>query len=1349
MMNIEVNTTTATLIPPRESLTPGSVNAVQLKFTFSDEWNGLTKTCVFSNEIETVPAEMQNDSTAVPTDVLDEVYRWISVGVSGEDADGTVIIPTIWCRIGQCLPGVSGRFVTIDMLQAYWSKQEIDLHTDGDGSKFLGDDGVYHSVAQGGGDVTHEELEQALALKADKAALDALTANVDDKADKSEIITVTTGDGTKYLADDGTYKTITGGGDVTQQDLADAIAPLATKDELNSAVAGFATQADINDAVRPLATTAAMNAALALKADKTELTSYAKQYDVNQALATKADKTETQNALVQKADKSEIITVTTGDGTKFLADDGTYKTIDADSGKTFIAEYNVTTAQEIIAFADTAKEPFAPILVKRGVDYYTVTTVSKQATNKVILVTFASLSGNYYTFTYTITDGAWASSSYGFQKVLESGVNIKTVGGETLLGSGDIPIPDVSDMLTKTEAGTTYATKTELADYETTEHAAATYATKAELPDTSDMLTKTEAESTYATIEAHNTLALRVVATESEISAMKSENYVPSATAEVTYAKKDEIITVTTGTGTLFLADDGTYKPAAGDPPDLSAYLTKTEAGTTYETQTHAAETYATKAEIPDVSGFETTAHASATYATKTELTDGLATKVDSADIADMLTKTEAGMTYATQTALTEGLAGKVDTATLADYETTAHASATYATKAEIPDVTGFETTAHAEATYATKTELADKADASAVDSALALKADKTELASYETTEHASATYATKTELTEGLAGKVDTADIADMLTKTEAEGTYADKVSVLTLENTVDAQNTRINNLDTNKADKTQIITVMSGSGTLFLADDGTYKPAAGDPPDLSAYLTKTEAGTTYATQTALTEGLADKADASALADYETTAHASATYATKAELPDVSDMLTKTEAGTTYATKTELAEKADASALADYETTAHASATYATKAELPDVSDMLTKTEAGTTYATQTALTEGLAGKVDTATLADYETTAHASATYETKEDASKIKSVTAAGFAVTPDASGNVNIGGTDVSRAATSGSWGSEITYTIAQTLPTGASSDIKGSTFTVVKRTENSGATPRVIMTVDGVQLATSADVPDVSHFATTDYVQNTFESTQHAAATYLKITDAAATYQTIADASQIKSITAGGEAVAPDANGNVAIAAPQVSYSDATNGFQGWASKVNTDGTSVAFSHTYTKNGSEKTNLEFDIALVPAPGSSVLPTLVSKVRAVTWDEFTTATTDTLSKSNPGSDYFNSMRYGTTLLKPQSGGVTLPGVICNVTAKTVGDTTSLTSSTEWVTQTNITRTILQSISFDKNTSDTTSGDGRNVTLSLDDSYTAVSQSVRLVSYKEMQEYIASLDGTNMAF
>lgn len=108
--------------------------------------------------------------------------------------------------------------------------------------------------------------------------------------------------------------------------------------------------------------------------------------------------------------------------------------------KVFIAEYNVTTAQEIIAHIDVAKEPFAPMLIKRGNDYYTVITAQKQSDDKVIIRSFATLSGNYYVFMYTVTNGTWASSSYGFQQLLESGTNIKTINNQSLMGSGNLDV---------------------------------------------------------------------------------------------------------------------------------------------------------------------------------------------------------------------------------------------------------------------------------------------------------------------------------------------------------------------------------------------------------------------------------------------------------------------------------------------------------------------------------------------------------------------------------------------------------------------------------------------------------------------------------------------------------------------------------------------------------------------------------------------------------------------------------------------------------------------------------------------------------------------------------------------
>ena len=80
-----------------------------------------------------------------------------------------------------------------------------------------------------------------------------------------------------------------------------------------------------------------------------------------------------------------------------------------DSGvEVFIASYGTTTAQEIIEYLDGGLE--MPFYVERSGALYTVVTAAKQSESKVIIRTFATLSGKYYIFTYTITNGTWAAA---------------------------------------------------------------------------------------------------------------------------------------------------------------------------------------------------------------------------------------------------------------------------------------------------------------------------------------------------------------------------------------------------------------------------------------------------------------------------------------------------------------------------------------------------------------------------------------------------------------------------------------------------------------------------------------------------------------------------------------------------------------------------------------------------------------------------------------------------------------------------------------------------------------------------------------------------------------------------
>ena len=76
----------------------------------------------------------------------------------------------------------------------------------------------------------------------------------------------------------------------------------------------------------------------------------------------------------------------------------------------FVAVYGVTTAQEIIRYANTDNEPFAPIIIRRNNDYHTATSILKQNEQRVILRALGTVSGVHTIFTYTVTNGTWATA---------------------------------------------------------------------------------------------------------------------------------------------------------------------------------------------------------------------------------------------------------------------------------------------------------------------------------------------------------------------------------------------------------------------------------------------------------------------------------------------------------------------------------------------------------------------------------------------------------------------------------------------------------------------------------------------------------------------------------------------------------------------------------------------------------------------------------------------------------------------------------------------------------------------------------------------------------------------------
>ena len=104
MFEITVNTRRA-LVGTKELITTNSAG-IQVQFTFSEDWDGLSKFAIFRNaEIEESKVTVALTSSGLctlPSENCAEEYvdEPVFVGVYGTDGLGTVIIPTVWASLG-------------------------------------------------------------------------------------------------------------------------------------------------------------------------------------------------------------------------------------------------------------------------------------------------------------------------------------------------------------------------------------------------------------------------------------------------------------------------------------------------------------------------------------------------------------------------------------------------------------------------------------------------------------------------------------------------------------------------------------------------------------------------------------------------------------------------------------------------------------------------------------------------------------------------------------------------------------------------------------------------------------------------------------------------------------------------------------------------------------------------------------------------------------------------------------------------------------------------------------------------------------------------------------------------
>ena len=114
----------------REPLTSGSVNAYLVRFAFSPDWEGLTRTAVFrygGGEAVSVLLD-GTDQCTIPWEVLTSHGARLDVGVYGKLGED-VALPTVWANLGTVLAGAAPGDDARPPTPELW-RQELDQKGD-------------------------------------------------------------------------------------------------------------------------------------------------------------------------------------------------------------------------------------------------------------------------------------------------------------------------------------------------------------------------------------------------------------------------------------------------------------------------------------------------------------------------------------------------------------------------------------------------------------------------------------------------------------------------------------------------------------------------------------------------------------------------------------------------------------------------------------------------------------------------------------------------------------------------------------------------------------------------------------------------------------------------------------------------------------------------------------------------------------------------------------------------------------------------------------------------------------------------------------------------------------------
>lgn len=108
MTKIQLKVNGASVISQTDGKITSGMVGLPVNIEYDEAWNDLIKTAFFRVGGKVRKRDSIGTSTTVPWEILRNHGKPLEIGVEGRDADGNIVMPTVWCNVATVYQGASG-----------------------------------------------------------------------------------------------------------------------------------------------------------------------------------------------------------------------------------------------------------------------------------------------------------------------------------------------------------------------------------------------------------------------------------------------------------------------------------------------------------------------------------------------------------------------------------------------------------------------------------------------------------------------------------------------------------------------------------------------------------------------------------------------------------------------------------------------------------------------------------------------------------------------------------------------------------------------------------------------------------------------------------------------------------------------------------------------------------------------------------------------------------------------------------------------------------------------------------------------------------------------------------------